>query len=121
MQQRIKFLLDILNQLDNDPNKSTNFLNSPPTVNSKWMLLEEALHRIEHNIRHSDDCTQVDSYVHSILTHLNVLYQRNQHNCWISHTHHFHTCFQDYVNCPVTCLTEIAEYLSKVMKENYTT
>jgi hypothetical protein len=130
MHQQIKELCQIIVTIDNDPVKSMSYFTgvcdtktplTKPLYNCRWLLITDALHRLQHQFMHSDDCSYVDSHVDELFNKLNDVYQRNQHHCWQSHHHHFHRTFEEYVNCPITCLAEVSEYLSKIIKELYTT
>jgi hypothetical protein len=130
MHQQIKDLQEIINQIDNDPTKSMQYftgacLTKTPLTktvyNCRWLLIEECLHKIQHMLEQSDDCSIVDSHVNEIFDKLNDVYQKTQYNCWRSHDHHFHKTIEEYVNCPVTCLAEVGEFLGLMLKELYHT
>jgi hypothetical protein len=130
MHQQIKYLCQILNEIDNDPTKSMQYYTGAcqtktpltgPLYNCRWLLIEECLHKLQHQYEHNDDCGVVDHHVNEIFDRINDVYQRTQHNCWRSHDHHFHKTLEEYVNCPITCLAEIQEFLEKMVKELYTT
>lgn len=130
MQQQIKLLRDILDKINNDASTSMQYYTGPcltktpmtgPVYNVKWLLIEDILHKTQHGIERSDDCSVVDKHVEDIFNNLNHIYTRTQQHCWPSHAHHFHTSFREYVNCPITCLPEISEYLDKITKELYHT
>ena len=128
MQQQIEFLRGILESIDNDQSKSMSFytgayhstsISQRPNVDCKWRLINDILHQAEHVFRQSSDCLYVDKYVTENFKKLNDVYQHNQHLCWRLHEHHFHVTFESYINCPMTCLCEIGEYLQKLQKEIY--
>lgn len=115
MKQTLLSLTQILSSINDDPQKSlcyftnsnkyrTNETTPPPDC--KWILIHEALNHL--NISNKDK--------QEFLIELNLIYTYNQHLCWKSHEHHFHANFECYVNCPMTCLGEIVEFLEKVIK-----
>lgn len=129
MKEQIDLLRHILNEIDSDPIQSMQYYTGccltkdgkTPPGNCRELLLTEALHRATHSIYKSDDCATVDKYATNVALRLNQVYQHNQQHCWPLHTHHFHPNFIAWVNCPVTCIAEISEYLDKIQKEMYTT
>ena len=132
MHQQLKFLHDTLEVIDNDPQKTMQFYtgcciakpninNNPPPSNIRWLLIEDILHKVQHFGLQTNNEITVSKSVDDIFYKLNDIYQRTQHYCWDSHVHHFHTSFRDYINCPVTCITEIVEYIDKITKEVYHT
>lgn len=88
---------------------------------NRWDFLCTAIHSIQHAHMRNNDCEIVDVQAQALLQRLENIYIFSQHLCWRSHEHHFHTCLKEYVNCPITCLPEISEYLGKIVKELYTT
>jgi len=129
MKEQIEMIRTVLDQIDNDPRQSMSFFTGScytvsgtrPKANCREILLTEILHKVTHQLYQSDDCQKVDSYMDPVMVKLNDIYQRCQHHCWLSHAHHFHPNFIAYVNCPITCLAEISDYLLKIQKEMYTT
>jgi hypothetical protein len=132
MHLQIKFLIDILNNIDSNPQQSMQFITSggckyistspsnlSPSKDCRWTLIGEILHKSQHIQMSNDNCGEVDMYITDIFTKLNDVYQHSQQYCWKSHEHHFHTNFEQYVNCPVTCISEISEYLERTLKEMY--
>lgn len=128
MQQQLKFLQQVLEEINNDPQKSLKYFTTDnkwrnnettPPSDCKWELIGSVLHHIEHSLEQINDCSIIDPAVSHNLDKLNILYQSHQQYCWVSHQHHFHTNFQEYINCPMTCIAEITEYLDKLTKEIY--
>jgi hypothetical protein len=130
MHQHIKLLSEIIGNIDNDPMRSLAFYTGTlpdychqlhPPKDCKWVLMVDTLCHIE---KHRDSAANeyeknIEYTVRQILDKLNSKYQQHQNLCWESHKHHFHTTIEEYVNCPVTCLTEISEFLDRLVKEIY--
>lgn len=127
MHNQLKMLAEIIESIDSGPQAMQFYTDAcdgmtvvnKPVYNIKWLLVRDTLHRIEHTIQNNNDCMQVDHCVERNLVLLNERYRQNQHLCWLSHQHHFHVSLEQYVNCPVTCLYEITEFLNKLIKEIY--
>ncbi len=129
MHQHLKFLVSVVNSIDNDPQKSmlfyttaltTTTVENKPPKDIRWRLLVDSLYNFEAHLENKDIYDRsLERSVDDILDKLNTRYQNHQHLCWKSHEHHFHTTVQDYVNCPITCLCEIGEFLDKLVKEIY--
>ena len=125
MQQQIKFLAEVLEEIDRNPEASVRYFNcrlddSATSVKDiRYVLIKDSLHKMEHHFRQDPNCAIVDPHVDTILKELDRHYHNHQHLCWRSHEHHFHTSFDSYVNCPITCLCEISEFLNKLIKEIY--
>jgi hypothetical protein len=128
MKEQIDMMRRIIEEIDNNPLHSMKYYTGctpntteRPPSNCRELLLVEALHRATHSVYTNDNCDDVDKYMKPVIVRLNDAYQYSQHLCWPSHTHHFHPDFMAYVNCPITCLAEICEYLQRVQKQLYTT
>jgi len=127
MQEQLNLLIETLESVDNDPKKSlrffttamptTNITNVPPP-DCRYQLIVDILYSMCFNIHQGDDGLARQN-VDDIMLKLSEEYQSNQHHCWQAHSHHFHTTLSEYINCPVTCLYEIIEYLHKVRKDMY--
>jgi hypothetical protein len=127
-QDHIKFLVSTIDDIDNNPIDSMKFYNGPlpqshinqkTKDDAKGLLIGHILHDYEHHIQNTQDCGIVDPQVTQILSKLNIFYLNHQHLCWPSHSHHFHTNFGEYLNCPITCLAEISEFLKKLGREMF--
>lgn len=133
MKQHLLTLKQTIDHIDNDPVRSMRFWttscsnthegNKPPD-DIRYKLVVDTLYTIEAQILNKDIvqviqdpdfCRMVDEK----LDRLDRFYQQHQEYTWRSHDHHFHTSFAQYVNCPITCLTEISEFLGKIVKENF--
>lgn len=129
MKEQLDLVRRIINEIDNDPINSMRYYTGCaistqggiPPGNCREILLTEALHKATHSVYNSDNCDFVDKHMENVQLRLNQVYQYSQHICWPSHVHHFHPTFIAWVNCPVTCLAEISEYLEKIQKEMYST
>ncbi len=128
MKEYLTNLSHILNEIDNNPVKSMMFFTTPmltTTINNKpqddcrWLLINNIVHNLVHELTQLHDMQDVQKNTEQILYNINNKYQQNQNLCWISHSHHFHSTFEEYVNCPVTCLYEISEFIHKLNKECY--
>lgn len=128
MEQQLHFLRDCLEELDNNPHETMKYYtfncrntnnSNIPTSDCRWLLIQELLHKAQHIYENNNDCGTVDFHVTDLFSRIEILYQTTQHLCWTSHSHHFHPSFRDYINCPVTCITEICEYLKKILKERF--
>jgi hypothetical protein len=126
-----KYLTDlsiILDEIDSNPVKSLQFfttamantnITNKPVDNCRTILITEILHNLIYNKTQLQDPNDIHKNTDDILRNIDNKYQKNQHFCWRSHEHHFHKTFEEYVNCPITCLCEISEYLDKLNKECY--
>jgi len=118
----------ILNEIDNNPLKSLQFFtttlssttitNKPPD-NCRLTLIIDILHNLICNYTQIEDSVDISKCINEILDNINSKYQQHQHFCWKSHESHFHKAFDEYVNCPVTCIYELSEFLDKLAKECY--
>ncbi len=136
MYQQLKHLADIIENIDSDPQRSmlfyttsvttTNVKNKPPD-GVRWHLIVDTLYQIESMSKFHRDYRDIDIHlrddisrsVDNILEQLNNKYHNHQYLCWQSHSHHFHVTVQEYINCPVTCLFEVSEFINKLIKEIY--
>lgn len=128
MKEYLTEMISIIDQINNDPIRSlqffttslinTNITNKPPD-NCKMILVREILAHLIRNYTQLRDNNDLQKNLDDVLVNIDNKYQHNQHICWKSHEHHFHKSFEEYVNCPVTCLCEIGEFLDKVRKEYY--
>jgi len=126
-----KYLTDlsmILDEIDNNPSKSLMFFTTSmstttiankPLDNCRFSLICDILHTIIYNRTQMQNIDDIHKNTDDILRNIDNKYQKNQHFCWSSHEHHFHKTFEEYVNCPITCLCEISEYLDKLNKKCY--
>lgn len=123
LQHRLQHLISVFQAVNEEPQKSLYFytgafppntrtIQPPPDI--KWRLFVDSLYHFEMH-QHEADIKVIDE----VLDVLNNHYQQRQHFCWRSHEHHFHVDLEEYVNCPVTCLYEIEEFLEKLHKELY--
>lgn len=121
-------LKELIDKMDESPIQSMQFWTTPtsttnktnvPPANIKEVFIRDCIHKVQHIYLADNNCEYVDSTLSGISEKLNELYSRSQHFCWRSHEHHFHPGFFEYVNCPITCLAEISEFLSKLTKELY--
>lgn len=128
MRQQLSLLREFLEHIDSNPIESMKYFTSAtptttpqnaPPAKARELLIMDSLHRIQHFIMQSNDCQIVDDTIRDVREFLDSKYSNYQHLCWRSHEHHFHTDFLQYVNCPVTCLAEISEFLEKLQKELY--
>lgn len=108
MTKEILWAIDKIKDINNDPQTSMQYYtndcsnrhigsHAPDDIRYRLLCyLFEQTHRVD------------------IIVELGALYTNNQHYCWPSHAHHFHPTFEQYVNCPITCLAEIEEYLESM-------
>ena len=128
MKEYLTDLYRMLDEIDNNPNKSllffttsmptTTLTNKPPDT-CRFDLIVDILHSSIYNRTQLQSMDDIHKNTEEILRSIDNKYQKNQHFCWRSHDYHFHKSFEEYVNCPVTCLCEISEYLNKLNKECY--
>jgi|SRR5208337_3267766 len=126
MKEYLTELSVILNDIDNNPVKSlqffttalvnTNIVNKP-IDECRMKLITEILFHISLRQVFSEEYAQKNT--DKILQSISTKYTNNQNLCWLSHSHHFHSSFEEYVNCPVTCLYELVEFFEKLKKECY--
>lgn len=109
MIEQIQFVVNKIKDLNDDPAISMKYYtNTCPGRN----ITNKSEDTIKYDLLRYlfEHCHRPD-----ILVELEVIYQNNQQFCWQSHSHHFHPTFEQYVNCPITCLGEIEEYLEKIV------
>jgi hypothetical protein len=128
MKEYLINLSRILNEIDNDPLKSLQFfttslsstnITNKPLDSCRMILITDILYNLIRNLSQLNDISDIQKNMDGILHNINNKYQNNQHLCWKSHEHHFHQSFEDYVNCPTTCLYEVSEFFNKLNKECY--
>lgn len=114
MQKEVKKLLELVKNMDSDASISEHFV-CLIEKDSKFQSLQSILHQIVHEM-YGYDCIESGIETKKIMEKLNYRYFHNQHRyCWHSHMSHFHMSLRDWINCPMTCLTEIQEFLEKII------
>lgn len=128
MKEYLTNISKILDEIDNNPLKSMQFFTTAvanttivnkPIDNCRMNLIIDILHNLVYNYSQLQNTDDIQKNTDEILYNINNKYQKNQHLCWYSHEHHFHKTFEEYVNCPITCLFEISEFLEKLRRECY--
>lgn len=128
MKEYLTELISIIDQINNDPRKSLMFfttstanttIQNKPIDDCKMKLITEIAWHLVQQYTQLRDENDIQKNLDELLEQIHNKYIHNQHMCWKSHEHHFHKSFEEYVNCPVTCLCEIGEFLDKVRKEYY--
>lgn len=128
MKEYLSNLSQILNEIDNNPVRSLQFFTTPMTTTNitnkpkddcRYILIVDIIRNLIHSFTQLQNEDDVQKNLDQILYNINSKFQHNQQLCWPSHIHHFHSTFEDYVNCPVTCLFELSEFISKLNKECY--
>jgi hypothetical protein len=116
MQKQLSILHKILTKVDENVEISKSFYEN--TIGkSKFSLIKESLHQIEHDVCGHGDCVEINSNRDKLLVSLNARYHQNQHRyCWPSHMSHFHMTLEQWINCPMTCIAEINEFIEKIIK-----
>lgn len=128
-QEQLKLLCEILTEIDSQPVRSmayitnatkTTAIHNKPPDDIRWLLLRDILHKSFMSFALSEeDQNQAPERAYKLLAFIDQKYQQNQQLCWQSHSHHFHESFEKYVNCPVTCLWELVEFISKIQEKIY--
>lgn len=128
MQEHLKLLVEILDELDSNPQKTMRFVtqavgtttisNKPPD-DIRYQLIRDISFKFAYHNMYAGDEQLTMQYVDDFMLKIGNKYINNQHLCWRAHDHHFHKSFEEYVNCPITCLCEIGEFLNKLGRTLY--
>jgi hypothetical protein len=112
MKHNLSFIFDALTSVDNDPAKSMHFWNNP---SDKIKLFGDIL---MHSVVGQDHLQgfEAEQRAREIIKWIDQHYDAQ---AWPLHDVHFHTNFEQYINCPFTCLNEITSNIEKMIKENF--
>jgi len=114
MQHHIIYLRDTLHSLDSNPTATLEFYNRPS------IKMQHVLEILKVSVHHKDNVNEESDCLHKAKEILEFINSKNWHHfCWRLHDCHFHVNFEAFVSCPFTCLSEIEEVLSKLLKELY--
>lgn len=116
MQKELTKLLDVLQRMDDDPKTCMMFYTELQNKNAKFEIIQQTIMQIISDMHHYDP-VECKTKSNAIIDRMNYRYFHNQHiYCWQSHISHFHMSFQNWINCPHTCITEIKEFVEKLLK-----
>ena len=119
MRQNLLQLKEILGYFNNDVKVSNDFYGRHGTnvviEDSKFEVIYKTLAEIEQSNNPNLSQEELAKNVRVIGDKLNHLYSSNQHFTWPSHSVHFHVDIVAWINCPMTCLYEIEEFVGKVL------
>lgn len=117
MQKQLQELQRILRFLENDINSTMKFYEFKS--GDKYSFFCDILHQTLHDTEKGQPCLYIDEKTKQTLTYLNSRYMNSQRDyCYQSHMCHFHMSLKDWVNCPMTCISELEEFVGKILKGN---
>lgn len=114
MRQHLQMLLQAYNHYDNHIPTCTRYMNEP--ARNRLNLFNEVTTQVVLTIDKPQNEFEFAQDMARLTDYLNMHYADF---IWPCHDVHFHTNINHWLGCPMTCLNEIAEVLTKIISNNF--